>query len=561
LRFAAVALFALLGTLVVLSERSTKRDGAFLAAPSASAPQVEDSISRSQSPDAQRYFEEAMRSFHDGAGQEIRLLHQAIAADPQFGGAYLRLWALLSGPHLTHWPRAEHADDYKPRVLALKATLSRRDVTLFEALSRSTSDDVNRALDAYLAVHPDDDPAWWARLDGTSATSDRALAARPLFVSVMAATAVDLLSGTAAGGPGRPFDDAMKRARELAGDCLKVSPRAEQCFFVRGYVLDNEGDCEGAFADFRRVVELNPDLSEARFRLGGLLASRGATASVIRQTLGPDTREHTGDGSIVFPALIPMFEGDFREVERIAGELMNRAGAEATEEMHMRQLAATRVYAKIEFDDALGAARVAAEYLDLRAAWKDFDAEWASWLIGAAARGGRLSHLAAERMLDETFDALARRFDPEVAWAMTYASASETRGEASTAVAKFDSLHRPLPTTWKGAATRAFFLAGRGEVARSMLQAVARSCSAPLLAVRSWIHAQLYLGELDEQKGDKASACAHYVTVISRWGHAIPRSVTADEARAHARGLGCDLAAPMSAQGNPSAVTASVPSP
>ena len=66
-------------------------------------------------------------------------------------------------------------------------------------------------------------------------------------------------------------------------------------------------------------------------------------------------------------------------------------------------------------------------------------------------------------------------------------------------------------------------------------------CSAVLLVSRNVVHAHLYLGELDEQSGDKPSACAHYAKVLDRWGRAKPRSVTADEARAHATKLGCGL--------------------
>jgi hypothetical protein len=56
-----------------------------------------------------------------------------------------------------------------------------------------------------------------------------------------------------------------------------------------------------------------------------------------------------------------------------------------------------------------------------------------------------------------------------------------------------------------------------------------------------WVHSELYLGELDEKAGNKAAACGHYTKVLGRWGHAKPRSVSADEARAHAGKLGCSL--------------------
>jgi hypothetical protein len=68
-----------------------------------------------------------------------------------------------------------------------------------------------------------------------------------------------------------------------------------------------------------------------------------------------------------------------------------------------------------------------------------------------------------------------------------------------------------------------------------------RQCTTVFDNALNWVHSQLYLGELDEQAGDTASACAHYAKVLARWGGAKPRSVTADEARSRAKKLGCSL--------------------
>jgi hypothetical protein len=42
-----------------------------------------------------------------------------------------------------------------------------------------------------------------------------------------------------------------------------------------------------------------------------------------------------------------------------------------------------------------------------------------------------------------------------------------------------------------------------------------------------------------ETKKDTEGACAAYKVVLDRWGHAKPRSVTADQARERAKALGC----------------------
>jgi serine/threonine-protein kinase len=50
---------------------------------------------------------------------------------------------------------------------------------------------------------------------------------------------------------------------------------------------------------------------------------------------------------------------------------------------------------------------------------------------------------------------------------------------------------------------------------------------------------QLVLGEALASAGRRDEACAAYRVVLGRWGHARPRSVTADRARTLAQALGC----------------------
>jgi len=48
-----------------------------------------------------------------------------------------------------------------------------------------------------------------------------------------------------------------------------------------------------------------------------------------------------------------------------------------------------------------------------------------------------------------------------------------------------------------------------------------------------------WLGFAREKHGDAAGACDAYARVLGYWGHAKPRSVTAEKARARMKGLGC----------------------
>jgi serine/threonine-protein kinase len=274
--------------------------------------------------------------------------------------------------------------------------------------------------------------------------------------------------------------------------------------------------------------------------LAGLLAAQGAPVDGVREALGEDARAGINDWWVIPTALVPMFEGDFADVERLAKEGIGRVSASAPEYDHFLP-AATLVNAYAEADDPGSAGRVAADYLSRRVAWRDQTPVAGAVMIGAAARGGRLDRAEASRRLDETFHHLTEKgWDPSLAWAAVYAVAAETRAEALAAVTKLDALRLAVPPGYQRVSTsRTLFLAGREDDARPRLEDIARTCSYVLLNTRNWAHAHLYLGELDEQAGDKPSACAHYAKVLERWGHAKPRSVTADEARAHATKLGC----------------------
>jgi hypothetical protein len=150
-----------------------------------------EGLPRSSNPEAQRFFEEALRSFHDGTGQFVPLLQKSVQTDPTFGGAYLRLWAVTRGDSdpgtaVYHEAGREHADEYHQRLIALEGTLSPRDRAFLQCIDAPTVDLANAKLDEYLARYPDDDIAWQERFDEMPETADRALVADPTLVPALA---------------------------------------------------------------------------------------------------------------------------------------------------------------------------------------------------------------------------------------------------------------------------------------------------------------------------------------------------------------------------------------
>lgn len=79
--------------------------------------------------------------------------------------------------------------------------------------------------------------------------------------------------------------------------------------------------------------------------------------------------------------------------------------------------------------------------------------------------------------------------------------------------------------------------AGRHAEAVAPLRLAVAECGATE-SPRPWVRAALLLGKALEANGDTRGACDAYAKILVRWGTA-KRSVTADEARAHSKKLGC----------------------
>ena len=89
-----------------------------------------------------------------------------------------------------------------------------------------------------------------------------------------------------------------------------------------------------------------------------------------------------------------------------------------------------------------------------------------------------------------------------------------------------------------GATGHLLLLAGKPEVAIPHLRRQARDCWS-LREIFEDVRALLDLGIALEATGDAAGACDAYGQLLARWGHATPRSVSAEAARAGVKRLHC----------------------
>ncbi|HEY8089928.1 MAG TPA: hypothetical protein VIF09_18835, partial [Polyangiaceae bacterium] len=239
------------------------------------------------------------------------------------------------------------------------------------------------------------------------------------------------------------------------------------------------------------------------------------------------------------------FAGDFVGAAGAAQELARTMESSPREDDHA--LAATvRVEIDEEMGDLRAAASEASSFMARRGGWEASvgGANVAPMLAVMRAAGTMSATQVARARTEELPRASAgaeSEFGPWAAWVNVWAAGVRTPADAHDALAALPDSAAPS-LLWgvdMEPVGRTFLLGGRLDDAVTWLEKSARACnvlSDPFSSTR----AHLWLGEAREQKGDKAAACSEYAVVVDRWGHARPKSVTADEARAHRRTLGCD---------------------
>ncbi len=498
------------------------------ASEASAGPPYDDGGNPSKNQEAQRDYEQALAAFHGGTGQARKWSKKAIELDPTFGAAHLRL--LITKDY-------DWSIRYKAAV-ENEAGLSNRDKSLLSTLQGGFSppnDQIvaaKKALEDMLVAHPHDEYLRHARMtfsinDGEAMCAywGRSIAEMPSFLTAVARYARNCLN------KGR---QVPPEAFATVDRCLSASPRATECLAVRVELDESANDCVALDTDARKLVVLDPDSREGHDGLANALAAQGASPDGVREALG--TAEDKGWS--LREADPAMLAGDFFQVEKIAGAAFRTAIA-AGDGDHMQTPASVLIEAYTESGDVAAAARVGEDLVNHLRPTCDWCVASESQGIMAMARGGRLTRVQAEQQLRDRYLKLARVHDPFEAWVGAYGAWVGSREDAELALRVYDgevdasdvaSIGMSLPF--------AYMYAGRTREARPLFEQGGRICCLAT-ETRYVLTEHLMRGRLDEEAGDKVSACKHYATILDRWGHAKPRSITAEEARAHAAKLGC----------------------
>jgi serine/threonine protein kinase/tetratricopeptide (TPR) repeat protein len=376
---------------------------------------------------------------------------------------------------------------------------------------------------------------------------DKALAIDPKLMRAMQ------LEGEYFAYDGR-FDDA----RRVLNACVTAIPTAVNCMSDLTDLEGELGQCDTMEAQARSALMIDPDHDVAYDALATALVARArpldSAREVLRQkrtrpdvTAGDRAREEAAADT-----QIAMVAGDFPGALEGARRFDDALGSETAVGPHA-WVARRRVEAYLESGKNAEAVRAAKHFLDRRDGW-DPDPRGEDWaiaedptgfMLGVLHRAGALTddQLASKRAAWlAQWGVRAMRPSINYVWVHQVGAGVDTRDEGEAALALLPQ-YMPIPLYFAQTlggyhVGHAFLAAGRVGDALPWLQQAARSCHALDLPYEH-THALFTLGQAEEQNGDTSGACAAYASVVERWGHARPRSVTAEGARKRVAALGC----------------------
>jgi serine/threonine-protein kinase len=479
---------------------------------------------------------------------------QAAGLDPALAEAHLR-FALEE-----FWRVPVDAREHLARAIALRSRLGPRDQRLLAAAQAWIQDqpadrdayarlliaaqaefplDAELTLRAAGAVHESGDRP------GALALYDRALAIDPAFGAAFAARA-DILA----------YDGRLDDALAAIDECTRRAPEATACLAQRTLLDGLSGNCQRAERDAQRILAHDPSSDVGYYQLAQEGYAQGRPLPVVRELLRervarlPDALRSRFESWHAWA--LDVLTGDF-EAARDQARALDRT-ADADRRLHARA-AYWWTSASLESGRPLEAAQRARDFLARRDAWlaepraEDFSIlrDLTPRLLAAERAGGLLSaaEFEAERtrwveLWERSAIPVARPF----VWLHGYAAIAESADDARRALAAAprSGVPRYTPFTLGDAFIgTTYYLAGRIDDALPYLQRAARSCVA-LEVPFEHTQVHLVLGQALAARGRRDEACAALGVVLARWGHARPRSVTADRARQLAQTLGCRVA-------------------
>jgi serine/threonine-protein kinase len=514
----------------------------------------------SSNPGAAAAFDAGMQAWRDGSSSlATRTMEHAAELDPALAAASLRvaLWADLErfsyiGSITPDAGRPAYLDAKNHRATA--GEYDRALIDAFDPRFHTAPDfkETEKRLLQVIARYPQNgEPLYWlayVRLElgdhnageaaGRAAQVEPAL--RPAALALHAWVAMKSAS--------------LSGSRALLDRCIAAAPNATDCLGERARLRGNAGDCEGMLEDAHAWVAADHDdalaytsLAEALFALNAPIDSvREAAAANIKRVGRPAESAMMRGWSRIALAL---GAGDFREAEAGARALRDALGTSPNMSM---AFAATLAFEGSAFEagDRDVLAEVARDFLSREQAWTPASLVEAAMPIPILLFARRAGSMTREEFVRERARRVAAieaksgdapELDRAMVWMYAHALAVETEDDAKDAVAAL-SHYPPLKPPDALAAVNAGIVgavyARAGDLAHAVpyLRRGARTCFM-MNSLAAVMRSRLLLANALAATGEDAEARALYQSIIDRWGHATPGSVTADEARAELRAL------------------------
>jgi serine/threonine-protein kinase len=508
----------------------------------------------STNPEALAAYQNSMTARRSGdGGRFIGEALRAITLDPKLAPALMRLGIRLFDV------TPEQAREYFSRAVEQRDSLTPRDREFLDAfvpyVQRDPSDlaETRARLRSLAARYPMDAEVAFAlaRQDEKAGDVDRALAgyrhAReidPGFVVALLAE-TNLLAATKG-----DYETALAESDV----CEQVAPGDPGCFIVRDEIYTRRGQCSELEKDARRLIAQRPSsdygymlAAEALSGLGGATPSVSELITQARARMNKEGKEWIP--AALFDVHFAELEGDFTRADALMRAREDAVASASAEDVHGSN-AWDRAQMAIESGKPEVARAVAKDFFRRRGAWtkppsRVTDLIAFDYALPLLATLGRADGGGPDALDSQRAEWLQRWQDvPDAApyvWFGAYAEEVATVADAQAAMAALPRF-QPFPHLWHFATEfpigKTYLLAGRIDEAIPYLRLGAASCDA-LDFPFDHVRASLYLGQALETKNDTPGACAAYRFVLSRWGSAKPRSVTADAARARLAALHC----------------------
>ncbi len=533
---------------VALWRNSVRRHLANPTVVSGKKPPISDNVA------ATAAYEEGIQAMWDGSlATARRSLDAAIAADATLAAAHLRLCLLSSETD------APAARDHYRHAHEHRALLDQKDTALLEATEpnmrepadlaewekRLAAASARFANDAELAYYLGLARQQRNNFEAAADAYQRAAKTDPHFA----------LAWWSRGSVKYQQGDVPAALASYA-DCLRMAPQATICLEERARVFRREGECDKMEAETRAAIAKEPDSAMGYYFLAEALYSRGRPEATVREALheyiGKLPAADKSERDLFYKASLANLSGDFVTAERFAREKEKLLEGKFDRAEHFN-VAALLADIYMESGRTADAAAVATDYLDRQDLWIGFTNPL--FFQNVLYRTGKLDLASFEARRAEWL----RERDQEIKakeegkqgqarerafpWIDGYADFVQTREEAVAALSLLP-VYEPLPPPTRRnvgretALGKVYALAGDAQGARFFLSRATAHCGA-LDYPSPHTRAHYYLGMSRELAGDTPAACAAYAVVVSRWGEAKPRSVTATLAKDRRKALGC----------------------